>query len=110
METNNQEWKLESIEVRHEIYKNAFEIFKTGFYNGMCSAISRSEINYFPKKRISQIQINLLLERFPEFKKLKPKRKDNNNYWWPIGNTEIRYKKFKLLIEQTKPDTDGNRS
>lgn len=90
-----------TIEQRHEIYKEAKEIFMEGWLHGMCYPI-RLALKTTNTMSIYNCDMDDLLHLLPEFEKIKPSEFNCGVFWWDIKNRQIRLDNFNKLIKQTE--------
>lgn len=95
---------------RHEIYKKAYGfyidhlniknlLYTKRWLSGMCVFL---RITIHSTYNIDMEDVPL--EVLSEFVEIKPVHVlyDFDEYWWPVGDVEIRKKTFEKLIEMTK--------
>lgn len=89
-------------EKRHEIYIDAYNIFKEGNNVCMCGCFYQLLLVRFEVKFILMQDLERFTNCLPEFLALKPKGKNISRFWWPVYDTQTRIEKFELIINQTK--------
>jgi hypothetical protein len=94
-----------AIEKRHLIYTKAKELYLNEQSKrkkpsaGMCWAIlmTACDLGY----EFSSVHSSEFRDSFPELMKLKPKKADLDDFWWPKQSKILRLNRFDTIIEQT---------